>query len=943
MKVFELAKELDTKALDLIEKVKPLNLTLKNHMAELSDDQVVKIREFFAQQNAPASAPAKTGVVRKKKAAAATTAVKAAVVIKRKKDSDEAKEEELQATDETALESNAQATADEVVAKTDENSGVEVEEQSAAPQVEEVAEEVPAEVEAPPVVAAKEAPRTEAPKAPVAPVVPAAPKPRRFSFIKVAESTSEELSIRRPVIIEDAVSEEVKKEYEDVKVRRKEDDDHVSVERSAADILRELEKDEAQGRRKGSFSAKDTNVNTDFRSTDYLRRERVYMNRNKKRLSFGRPTSNKVSTVAPNARKRFVDFDSEMSVEELAQALSVKVRQVAMKLDSLGVERPDEAETFAEWILDLETVELLAAEFEYGVKDRSFSEEGAVEVKDGYEQLVRPPVVTIMGHVDHGKTSLLDFIRKARVVDREAGGITQHIGAYTVQVADAIRNINGALEANAQAAASGEKPAKAGKAKAAKAPKATKTEATSEKHEAIIPQITFLDTPGHAAFSSMRARGAQVTDIVVLVVAATEGLMPQTKEAIVHAKEAGVPLIIAVNKMDLPDANPDEVLRQLSELQILTEEWGGDVLSARISAKSGMGVADLLEKIQLQAEILELTARKEGPATGVIIEAHLDKGRGSVATTLVKEGTLKVGDYVVVGVQSSKVRALIDDQGKNVKEAGPSSPVLILGLTDVPEAGDPLNVVEDEKKAKELVEYRKSERLEASSGRKMSMEEMMRLMSQGELKELPIILKGDVKGSVEAINGAIAKLPTNKVKVKVLSTAVGAISENDVVLASASKAIVIGFNVRPDAKTASSAERLGVEIKTYNIIYQLLDDIVKVMEGMLAPTIKEEILGQAEVRNVFNLSKSGVVAGSFVTSGKIVRNAKVRVLRAGRVVHTGDISGLRRFKDDAKEVAQGYECGISVANFNEIKEGDILEAYKESEHATKLEGAPANH
>ncbi|MEZ4816013.1 MAG: translation initiation factor IF-2 [Bdellovibrionota bacterium] len=715
----------------------------------------------------------------------------------------------------------------------------------------------------------------------------------------------------------------------------------VSVERSAADILRELEKDEAQGRRKGAFTVKDTAKSPDFRSTDYLRRERVYQIR-KKRLAFGRPVS-KISTVAPNARKRFVEFDQEMSVEELAQALSLKVRQVAMKLDSLGVERPDEAETFAEWILDLPAVELIAAEFDYAVKDRSLSEESLVEFKDEFEVFSRPPVVTIMGHVDHGKTSLLDFIRKARVVDREAGGITQHIGAYTVKVAEAIRNIDAAFGANAQAATSGEGKAAQEKGKAGKASKSKAAATTQEQASAIIPEITFLDTPGHAAFSSMRARGAQVTDIVVLVVAATEGLMPQTKEAIDHAKAAGVPLIVAVNKMDLPDANPDEVLRQLSELEILTEDWGGEVLSAKISAKTGLGVSDLLEKIQLQAELLELTARKEGPATGIIIEAHLDKGRGSVATTLVKEGTLKVGDYVAVGLQSSKIRALINDQGKNVKEAGPSSPVLILGLTEVPEAGDPLNVVESEKKAKELVTFRKEQAAEASSGRKMTMEEMMRLMSQGELKELPIVLKGDVKGSVEAIVGSLAKLPTDKVKVKVLTTAVGGINESDVALASASKAIVIGFNVKADAKASNEAERLGVEIKTYTIIYQLLDDIVKVMEGMLAPTIKEEILGQAEVRNVFNLSKSGIVAGSFVTSGKIVRGSKIRVIRQGRVVFTGDMSGLRRFKDDAKEVAQGYECGISVANFNDIKEGDILEAYKETEVATKLEGAPASH
>jgi translation initiation factor IF-2 len=943
MKVFELAKELDTKALDLIEKIKPLNLTVKNHMSELSDEQVTRIKDFYTQASAPAGAAASGGatVVRKRKAASDTAkpSAKSSVVIKRKKESDEVKEESQVAAEPEGVETPAPETVAPSIQA----------EAEVSAKTEEATTEQPAVQAAPPVQEEAHPKKVLHPrKEEVAP--PPAVKPKRFSFIRVAESTPEELAVRRPVIIEDVVSEEVKTEFADVKARKKEDDDHVSVERSAADILRELEKDEAQGRRKGGFSSKESAPSADFRSTDYLRRERVYQIR-KKKLTFGR-TSSKVSTVA--AKRRFVEFGNQMSVEELAEELSLKVREVAMKLDALGIERPDEAETFADWILDLETVQVIAAEFGFEVKDRSVTEDSLVEFDEEYEQQTRPPVVTIMGHVDHGKTSLLDFIRKSRVVDREAGGITQHIGAYTVKVSDAIKNITAAFEAHASAGeAKKTKGAKAeggksdAKTKAIAKAAATKTgkvkgKAGEKVAGAIIPEITFLDTPGHAAFSSMRARGAQVTDIVILVVAASEGLMPQTREAIDHAKAAGVPVIVAVNKMDLPDANPDKVLQQLSEVGILSEEWGGETLVARISAKTGLGVADLLEKIQLQAEILELTARKEGPATGIIIEAHLDKGRGSVATTLVKEGTLKVGDYVVVGTQSSKVRALIDDQGKNIREGGPSMPVLILGLTDVPEAGDPLNVVEDEKKAKELVELRRSQNAEESSGRKMSLEEMMRAMNQGELKELPIILKGDVKGSVEAINGALAKLPANKVKLKVLSTAVGGISENDVLLANASRAIVVGFNVRPDAKTISEAERLGVEIKTYTIIYNLLDDIVKAMEGMLAPTLKEEVLGQAEVRNVFSLSKAGTVAGSFVISGKIARGSRLRVIRQGRVVYTGALSGLKRFKDDAKEVAQGYECGISIENFNDVKEGDILECFKETEHATKLEGPAAN-
>ncbi len=929
MKVFELAKELDTKALDLIEKIKPLNFSIKNHMSELSDDQVLKIKEFINPAAAVVAPVSSQTVVKRKKAVAKSdtkTPVRSSVVIKRKKESEEVLVKEVE-DEEIKAEELIQTEASAVVASVEETESVA--ELSAQ-------EHVPGEtVETP--VPVKEAKDNEVPSKASAPEVAQQSKPRRFSFIKVADASSEDLSVRRPVIIEDVVSEEVKKEYQDVKARKQDDDDHVSVERSAAEILRELEKDEAQGRKKGGFSFRDTSLVNEFRSTDYLRRERVYAPSKKKRLVFNR-SSSKVATVAPSARKRVVDYRGEMSVEELAEALSLKVRQIAMKLDNLGVERPDEAETFADWILDYDTVQLIAGEFGYSAKDETVSEEQLVEVEaDQYELKSRPPVVTIMGHVDHGKTSLLDFIRRSRVVAKEAGGITQHIGAYTVKVSEAIQNIAASLAA----AESGDaKPAKAGKAKGAKASKAEKGDKKSQA-AAIIPEITFLDTPGHAAFSSMRSRGAQVTDIVILVVAASEGLMPQTREAIDHAKAAGVPLIVAVNKMDLPDANPDKVLQQLSELGIVSEEWGGDTQVAKISAKTGMGIDDLLEKIQLQAEMLELKARREGPANGTIIEAHLDKGRGSVATVLVNEGTLKISDYVVVGVQASKVRALIDDQGKNVREAGPSMPVMLLGLTEVPEAGDPLNVVEDEKKAKELIELRKRQREEQKSGPKMSMEELMRRMNEGEILEMPIILKGDVKGSVEAISGALQKLPTNKVRLKILSTAVGGISESDIVLASASKAIVIGFNVRPDVKALSEAERLGVQVKCYNIIYNLIDEIVMLMEGMLAPTMKEEVMGQAEVRNVFNLSKFGMIAGSFVLSGKIVRSGQVRVLRQGRIVYTGNISGLKRFKDDAREVAQGYECGISIENFNDIKEGDILECFKQTEVATKLEGASA--
>ncbi len=498
-------------------------------------------------------------------------------------------------------------------------------------------------------------------------------------------------------------------------------------------------------------------------------------------------------------------------------------------------------------------------------------------------------------------------------------------------VADAIRNL--------QSAQAGDDAKKSKKEK--KAEKAAAKKSTKDGGEGVpVEQITFLDTPGHAAFTSMRSRGAKVTDIVILVVAASEGVMPQTREAIDHAKAAGVPIIVAMNKMDLPDANPDKLRQQLSEFGLLSEEWGGDTIFVPVSAKTGMGVDKLLEMLQLQSEVLELKARADGPGIGTIIEAKLDKGRGPVATVLVREGLLKVGDHIVAGTESGKVRALINDKGQQVREAGPSTPVEILGLGAVPEAGDSLNVVADEKAAKALAEHRAEQKREETSGRQTTLEQLYAMMQAGELRELPVLLKADVKGSAEAIQAALLKLPQTKVKLKILATAVGGISESDILLASASKALIVGFNVRPDAKSQAEAEKRGVEVKTYTIIYELIDDITKAMEGLLDPVSKESVTGRAKVRNVFNISKAGTVAGSFILKGKVQRSNQVRVIRDGRVVYTGKVSGLKRFKDDAREVAEGYECGISVENFNDIKVGDILETFIVETSSASLEDGP---
>ncbi len=493
-----------------------------------------------------------------------------------------------------------------------------------------------------------------------------------------------------------------------------------------------------------------------------------------------------------------------------------------------------------------------------------------------------------MGHVDHGKTSLLDAIRKAQVAAGEAGGITQHIGAYQV------------------------------------------------KHPKGL--ITFLDTPGHEAFTAMRARGASVTDIVILVVAADEGIRPQTIEAIHHAKAAEVPIIVAINKIDKPEADLERVKRQLAEHQLVPEEWGGDTIYAPVSAKALQGIEELLEMILLQAEVLELKANPKKMAKGVVIESRLDRGKGPVATVLIQEGTLHAGDSVIAGVHFGRVRAMHDDQGREIKEAGPSVPVEILGLPGVPNAGEVLDAVSEDGMAKVLAEHRenkeKQQKVLATS--RASLEDLFKQVQEGETQELKLLLKGDVQGSVEAIRDALLKLPSDKVRVTLLHSGVGGITESDIMLASASNAIVIGFNVRPDNKALSIAEHEKVEVKVYNIIYNVLDDIKKAMEGLLAPTLKEKYLGRAEVRNTFNISKIGTIAGCFVVDGSLTRNAKVRLLRDSVIVYDGKLNSLKRFKDDAKEVQQGYECGMGLENFNDIKVGDIIEAYVVESIAAKL-------
>ncbi len=592
-----------------------------------------------------------------------------------------------------------------------------------------------------------------------------------------------------------------------------------------------------------------------------------------------------ISTAPSKEIKRVIRILDKISVVELSRRMGVKTEEVDAKLMELGI-RVGPYET-----VDADTAGLVASEFGYSVEDASKDIEGILLDEEGKEEelMPRPPVVTVMGHVDHGKTLLLDAIRKTHVVDEEAGGITQHIGAYEVSL-------------------------EGGK------------------------KVIFIDTPGHEAFTEMRARGAQVTDIVVLVVAADDGVMPQTIEAINHAKAAGVPIIVAINKIDKPQARPDKVRQALVEYGLVPENLGGDTLFAEVSAKTRRGIDDLLEMILLQAEIMDLKGNPKRQVRAVVLESGMDKNRGITATVIVKRGTLKKGDFFVVGPSYGKVRTLINDKGKQVKAVGPSYPALVTGFSEIPEVGETLYVVKNEKAAKQVASYRKTklleERVEAQAS--VSLDDLFDKIKEGEANELNVIVKADVMGSLKAVSDALKKLGNEEVRVNVVHEAVGGISESDINLAIASGAIVIGFNVRPEPKARNLAKKEGIEIRVYSIIYDIIDDITKALTGMLAPRREERILGRAEVRATFTVPKIGVVAGCYVVEGEILRNARVHLLRDNVVVYDGRIASLKRFKDDVKSVQAGYECGLGIENFNDLKVGDVIEAYIMEETAAEL-------
>ncbi len=649
------------------------------------------------------------------------------------------------------------------------------------------------------------------------------------------------------------------------------------------DVAKQL--DQAFGKNQPNTEAKKTDSQKNNKSSNKQQKpNQKNQKNNKNKNQKNQKPSNQQQTPQKKQKKQTpekVTFSGSLTVGELAEKLNKDSSEIIKKLMFLGVMATKNQE------LEPDSIELICDEFNVEVEEEVIVDETDIEnmtFDDNPEDLKeRPAVVTIMGHVDHGKTTLLDQIRHTKVTEGEAGGITQHIGAYQIE--------------------------------------------HDEK------QITFLDTPGHAAFTSMRSRGAQVTDIAILVVAADDGVMPQTKEAISHAKAAGVPIIVAVNKMDKEGANPDRVMQELMEYELIAEDYGGETIFVKMSAVQGEGIDELVEMIVLVSEMEELKANPDRLAYGTVIEAELDKGRGPVATLLVQNGTLNVSDSVVVGNTYGRVRAMVNDIGRRVKVAGPSTPVEITGLNNVPQAGDRFLVYEDEKKARSIGEARAQKALEQnrSSTAKVSLDDLFEQIKQGDIKDINLIVKGDVQGSVEALAGSLEKIDVEGVKVKIIHTGVGAITESDVALAAASNGIIIGFNVRPDGNARKAAESEDVQIRLHNIIYKVMEEIEAAMKGMLDPEYEEKIIGQVEVREIFKVSKVGTIAGSYVTDGKISRNSGVRIIRDGVVIFDGEIDALKRYKDDTKEVQQGYECGITIKNFNDIKVGDIIEPYEMQE------------
>ncbi len=884
VRVYELAKEAGMGSKELADKLIAAGYEIKGHSSTVDEDTADKIRKTMFKKAEPEPEPEpETEKVEKRiegEGDQKSTVIRRRTTIIRRRAkaapeaAEESAEEGAEAVAEEGAETQEAAEPAETAARVEDGAEA-VAEPAEKAEPQEMSEE-PSEAAAEEVVAeAEESVGEEADEHEASQEIT---KPKKVERKKIARVVG---AIELPV--------EQEKEKSETRPKRGAKRGPVKTGREGAPEFQPGPVPESgdRGRKKGKRGQRETEENGEGRGKGFKKGKKnikfthfdADYQRGGRRGKRGKIRSEKKSapsTIEMKASKKKITVYESISVGELASTMKVKASEVIAKLMGLGVMAT------MNQAVDVDTATLIATDFGYEI-EQGITEEIGIQILDaqeeGGETQTRSPVVTVMGHVDHGKTSILDAIRKTDVAEGEAGGITQHIGAYHVR-------------------------SKAG-------------------------DVTFVDTPGHAAFTEMRSRGAQITDLVILVVAADDGVMDQTREAINHAQAADVPILVAVNKIDKDNADPDRVKRELAELELIPEDWGGQTIYCETSAKQNIGIDELLENIQLVAEILELKADPTRKAKGRVVEARLDKGRGAVATVLIQEGTLHNGDNFVVGQYSGKVRALLDDKGRKIKSAGPSEPVEVQGLSGVPQAGDEFIVVTDDKMAKNVSQARsmKVRESELAAGSKISLDKLFEQMSDGNVQELRMIIRADVQGTLEAFAKAAEELSTNEIKVRVLHEGSGTISESDILLASASDAIVIGFNVRPSAKIKEMAEKEHVDIRSYDVIYHALDDIRKAMVGMLDPTFEEEVIGNAEVREVFNVPKVGRIAGCSVTDGAIRRNAGVRVLRDGVVVYTGKIGSLKRFQDDAKEVVQGYECGIGVENFNDIKVGDNLEAF----------------
>lgn len=904
LRVRDLATELDISSKELMALLRELKIVAKSHMSGLTEEEVEQVRIHHQNKEAAPQAVdtrAKSGVIvrKRRRPTAKDEPLEDETLPEEAEQTTEAQEDE-DAPQSQPVRKRKPAVVVEpariIVPVVDETKEPEPstpeelpvaedllpEPASPADLVAETAAEstVPEEATTPEEVPAPEAQAEEdSTEEPVAEKEPAQPAPKK-SRKKAPAPTTQVKIISRPTIVEfpDTRPETPARPYG---TGRPDTRAAAPGGRPSPSPAPEAARDGQRGKRKKGRRTVD--------AEDLYRKEEFSTGKSRKaqRAEARRAGGNKqVQTTQPiKASKRKIRIEETIRLTDLAHQMGIKAQDLIKKLFSMGVMATINQS------LDFETALLLAAEFQYEVEQVGFSEDEFLlpKEKDKAEDLLpRPPVVTIMGHVDHGKTSLLDAIRSTSVAKGEAGGITQHIGAYHV---------------------------------------------TTKRGE-----VVFLDTPGHEAFTTMRARGAKVTDIVVLVVAADDGVMEQTREAVSHAKAAEVPIVVAVNKMDKEAADPDRVKRELSDLGLMPEDWGGDTIFAHVSAKKRQGLDELLELILLQAEVLDLKANPDKPGRGHIVEARLDRGRGPVGTVLIQEGQINQGDAFVCGLISGKVRAMFDDQGAQIQTAGPAIPAEIQGFESVPEAGDEFVIVQDEKVARRIAEDRRIRHRdrELAKESKVTLESFLAAKVGEEAQTLNLLLKADVQGSLEAISEAVSKLSTDEVKVVIVHGGAGAITESDILLASASDAIIIGFNIRPTAKIKEVAEQEKVDIRFYDIIYKLVDDIKAAMSGMLAPDIKEEYLGQADVRETFNVPKVGTIAGCMVSDGKLKRNANVRLLRDGVVVYTGKLSSLKRFKDDAREVTKGYECGAGLENYNDVKVGDIIEAYELIEEARTI-------